>query len=81
MYEKIEDIISKRGEPTYRFNPTGNFSDDDVLLFSIPKEIAVFELNMNKGRLDTYICYSTYDGTNWLVNTGSMFVIRELLKY
>jgi len=81
MYEKIEDIIAKRGEPFYKFEPNGSFSDDDTLIFSIPKEIAVFELNLKGGRLDTFICYSTYDGVNWIVNTGERFVIRQLLKY
>lgn len=81
MYEKIEDITTKRGEPFYRFKPNGVFSDDDVLLFSIPKEIAVFELNLKEDRLDTFICYYTYNGQDWIVNTGERFVIRQLLKY
>ncbi len=81
MYEKLEDIIDKKGDYIYRFNPTGVFSDDDVLIFSIPKEIVVFENNIKDGRLDTFVCYATYDGENYIVNEGMLWVIRELIKY
>lgn len=70
------ELLIEYGHPLYTFTPKGDWDAEERVIYSIPREVAVFKLI---DRPDCIVCANYYGSSDWFVNAGERWAIIGLM--